>query len=117
MVERTSVHSDENPKGEIGMSLIERVVPKGRSIFVIPDEVIDRTDSGLYLSDYSAKRPTSGTILSMGPLVKTEDFKKGDRIIYGEMSGCQKLVIDNREIFVMTEDDILALLLPEPDGK
>jgi len=98
------------------MSIIAQVVPKGRAIFVIPDEVIDRTDSGLYLSDYSKKRPTSGTILNLGPEAILQEFKKGDRVIYGDMSGMQRFIIDNREILVMTEDDILALLIPEPDG-
>jgi len=97
------------------MSLIERVVPKGRSIFVIPDELITKTDSGLYLSDYSQKYPTSGTILAVGPEVKAEDFKKGDRVVFGEMLNYQHLEIDKRKILVMTEDDILAVLLPE-DG-
>jgi len=97
------------------MGLIERVVPKGRSIFVIPDELITKTDSGLYLSDHSQKYPTSGTILACGPDVKSEDFKKGDRVVYGEMLNYQHLEIDKRKILVLTEDDILAVLLPE-DG-
>ena len=93
--------------------MIERCTPKGLAIFVIPDQMIDRTESGIMLSDYSKKRPTSGTILAVGE--KVSDFKKGDRVIYGDFSGL-KVEIDNREIFIMHPEDIAAILLPEVLG-
>lgn len=91
------------------------IIPYGDTVFVLPDKVIDRTESGIILTDFSKKRPTSGTIIKIGSKVK--DFKVGDRIIYGEFAG-QKLIIEyggkDTEIFVMYADikkqDILALL-------
>ena len=87
------------------------ITPLRNSIFVLPDKVIDKTGSGLILTDYSKKRPTSGTIIAIGN--KVEDFKIGDRIIYGEFSGAKHIINYNNEdteIFIMTPNDILALL-------
>lgn len=88
------------------------ITPLGNSIFILPDKTIDRTESGIILTDYSKKRPTSGTIIAFGKEVK--DFKIGDRIIYGEFSGHKQIINYNNEdteIFIMTPEDILALLL------
>ena len=87
------------------------IIPYGETIFVLPDKVVDKTDSGIILTDYSKKRPTSGTIIAIGSKVK--DFKVGNRIIYGEFSGAKQTIIWNNkeeEIFIMTPTDILALL-------
>jgi chaperonin GroES len=90
--------------------MVERVIPKGASIFVIPDELVNKTASGLILTDWSAKRPTSGTVLALGP--KATGFKKGDRVLFGEYAGLS-LKIDDRDIFIMQPEDIIALLLPD----
>ena len=87
------------------------IIPYGETIFVLPDKVVDKTDSGIILTDYSKKRPTSGTIIAVGSKVK--DFKIGNRIIYGEFSGAKQTITWNgkdEEIFIMTPNDILALL-------
>ncbi|MEK6818512.1 MAG: co-chaperone GroES [Nanoarchaeota archaeon] len=87
------------------------ITPYRETIFVLPDKVVDKTDSGIILTDYTKKRPTSGTIIAIGN--KIEDFKIGDRIIYGEFSGAKHIINYNNEdteIFIMTPNDILALL-------
>ena len=87
------------------------IKPISNSIFVLPDQVIDKTNSGIILTDFSKKRPTSGTIIAVSDKVK--DFKIGDRIIYGEFSGHKQIINWNgndMEIFIMTPEDILALL-------
>ena len=88
-----------------------QIKPLHDKIFVLPDKVIDKTDSGIILTDYSKKRPTSGTIIALGS--KVENFKVGNRIIYGEFSGHKQIINYNNEdteIFIMTANDILALL-------
>ena len=87
------------------------ITPTGNSIFILPDKVIDKTKGGLILTDYSKKRPASGTIIAISGKIK--DFKIGDRIIYGEFSGARQVINYNNEdteIFIMTPNDILALL-------
>lgn len=88
-----------------------KLIPYGRTIFVLPDKVVDRTESGIILSDFSAKRPASGTIIAIGNRI--EGFKIGDRILYGEFSGTRQIIEygeEDTEIFIMTPDDVLALL-------
>ena len=95
------------------------IIPYGETIFVLPDKVVDKTDSGLILTDYSKKRPTSGTIIAIGKKVEEnkfevlKTFKIGQRVIYGEFSGHKQIITWNgkdEEIFIMTPTDILALL-------
>jgi len=87
------------------------IIPYGETIFVLPDKIVDRTESGIILTDYTKKRPTSGTILAIG--TKVDEFKIGQRIIYGEFSGHKQIITwdgKDEEIFIMTPNDILALL-------
>lgn len=90
-----------------------KIIPHGETIFVLPDKVVDKTDSGILLTDFTKKRPTSGTILAVGDKVGKDIFKIGQRIIYGEFSGHRQIISwngEDTEIFIMTHDDILALL-------
>lgn len=88
------------------------IIPLGNKIFVLPDEVVDKTSGGIILTDFSKKRPTSGTIIAVGS--KQSERKVGERVVYGEFSGDRRVVSYNgedKEIFVMTEEDLLALLI------
>ena len=87
------------------------IKPKGACIFVLPDKIEEVSKGGIILSDYSKKRPTSGTIISVGD--KAINFTPGQRIIYGEFSGNKQIINhkgEDTEIFLMTEEDILATL-------
>lgn len=89
------------------------LIPYGETLFVLPDKIVDRTDSGIILTDFTKKRPTSGTIIAIGSKIKDEGFKVGQRVIYGEFSGHKQIVSwgdKDTEIFIMTPADILALL-------
>lgn len=88
------------------------IIPLYDRLFVLPDEVVDKTESGIILTDFTKKRPTSGTIIAVGSKVK--ERKIGERIIYGEFSGLRRKINykgKDTEIFIMTEDDISALLI------
>ena len=87
------------------------IIPLYDRLFVLPDEAPEETKGGIILTDYTKKRPTSGTIVAVGSKVK--ERKVGERVIYGEFSGLRQLINlkgKDIEIFVMVEDDILALL-------
>ena len=90
-----------------------RLVPKRNSIFVLPDKSESKSGS-IILTDYSKKRPTSGTIIAIGPTAKVEELKVGSRIIYGEFSGAKEVMNYGgieQEIFIMQPEDILAELI------
>jgi co-chaperonin GroES (HSP10) len=101
------------------------IIPLYDRIFVLPDEVVDRTKGGIILTDYTKKRPTSGTVIAVGKgatiecpkckhlVIKPTQIKVGMRILYGEFSGIRQVISykgKDVEIFIMTEDDISALL-------
>ena len=83
------------------------VIPIGKRIFVKPHKPIDKTDSGLHLPDYCVKYPTTGVIISMAKGV--EGLKVGDVVLFGQFSG-QREIINDEEIFIMTKEDINAIL-------
>lgn len=90
-----------------------KIIPYGETIFVLPDTVVDKTKSGIVLTDYTKKRPGSGTIIAIGSKVKQEKFNVGQRILYGEFSGTRQTMTWHKkdvEIFIMTPNDVLALL-------
>ena len=103
------------------------ITPFADRIFVLPDKVVDKTDSGIILSDFSKKRPTSGTILAIGKdvnklickyckgIIEIDKLKIGDRVWYGQFAGePNKAIIkwqgEEIEIFIMTRNDINATL-------
>ena len=90
---------------------VREIIPHGNSIFVLPDAIVDKTSSGILLTDFSKKRPTSGTIIAKGRQVK--EFTVGTRVVYGEFSGHKQIISwggQDKEIYVMVENDILATL-------
>jgi co-chaperonin GroES (HSP10) len=87
------------------------IIPLYDRLFVLPDGIVDHTKGGIILSDYSTKRPTSGTIVAIGSRV--QERKIGERVIYGEFAGHKQMINlkgKDVEILVMTESDICALL-------
>ena len=87
-----------------------KITPMRDCIFVLPDEVIDKTEGGVVLSDYTKKRPTTGTVISVGP--KVTEVKEGNRVLYGQYSGSKEHVELNGkkvELYLMTEGDIIAV--------
>ncbi len=88
------------------------ITPMNNCIFVKPDEVVDKTAGGIVLSDFTKKRPCTGTIWAVGPKVDKDNFWVGRRILYGEFSGAKHIIeVDglDHELFLMTEHDILAV--------
>ena len=88
-----------------------KVTPMHNNIFVLKDKIVDTTESGIILSEFSRKRPSSGTVLAIGP--KVQDVKVGDRVIHGEFSGAKELMQWNGqevEVHLMSEYDIIAII-------
>jgi len=86
------------------------IKPMRDCIFVKPDSAETKSAGGLVIPDFSQKRPTTGTILAVGPLVK--ELKEGQRVVFGEFSGAREVMQwdkDEVELMIMTEEDILAV--------
>ena len=92
------------------------IIPLRNCIVVKKIEDVNKTKSGLQLSDDTKERPTKGTVLAIGTGKVTEDgktipmvVKVGDMILYPKYSG-HPAKVDNEEFLILDEDEVLAIL-------
>ena len=71
---------------------------------------------GIIIPDSAKEKPQQGTVIAAGfgkansrgkrvPL----DVRAGDRILFGKYAG-QEITLDGQELFIMKEDDVLAII-------
>lgn len=70
----------------------------------------DQTESGLYLPEQAAKRPSEGIVFAVGSDVK--EVKVGDRVIHSRYA-FQKFVWEDIEYILIDEGEILTKVLEE----
>ena len=75
-----------------------------------------KTASGIVIPDNVAEKPDQGEVLAVGNgkiledgKVRPLDVKVGDTILFGKYSG-QTVKVDGKEVLVMREDDIMAVV-------
>ena len=75
--------------------------------------LVDRLDEGeqqvggIIIPDSAKEKPQQGTVVAVGAGRTT---KKGDeRILFGKYSG-QEIRLGGRDLFIMKEDDVLAVI-------
>lgn len=91
-----------------------------RNLLVVKKiEDVNKTKSGLQLSDDTKERPTKGTVLAVGSGKITDEgkvlpmtIKVGDTILYPKYSG-HPAKVDNEEYLILDEDEVLAVLKGE----
>jgi chaperonin GroES len=78
---------------------------------------------GIIIPDSAKEKPQRGTVIAVGngraikdgtrvPL----DVKAGDQILFGKYSG-QEIRLDGKDLFIMKEDDVLAVIDPGEQTK
>jgi chaperonin GroES len=101
---------------EVGRMSI-KLKPLGDRLIVEPIEREEVTASGIVLPETAKEKPQEGEVLAAGPGRRDEDgkripmdVKEGDRVLFAKYSGTPyKLEID-REVLVLRESDILAIV-------
>ena len=75
-----------------------------------------KTASGIVLPEAAAEKPDQGKVLAIGNgkilddgKVRPLDVKVGDTVLFGKYSG-QTVKIDGKEVLVMREEDIMAIV-------
>jgi chaperonin GroES len=75
-----------------------------------------KTASGIVLPDAAAEKPDMGTVIAVGNgkiledgKTRPLDVKVGDTVLFGKYSG-QTVKVDGKEMLVMREDDIMAIV-------
>ncbi len=90
--------------------------PLGDRVVIKPTPKEEVTKSGIVLPDTAKERPQEGTIIAAGPGKMEEgkrvpmDVKEGDKVLYARYSGTE-VKIENEELLIMSEKDILAVLV------
>ena len=89
--------------------------PLGDHVIVEPAESEAKTKSGIVLPDTAKEEPQEGKILAIGPGKMVDgkkvplEVKKGDKVIYRKY-GPDKVKIQSKEYFILSEGDILAVV-------
>ncbi len=94
-----------------------KVVPLGDKVVVKRLQAEERTRGGILLPDSAQAKPQQGRVLSVGDGRQLADgsrtkpqITEGDRILFSNYAGTE-VVVDDDELLVMSEDDILAVLV------
>jgi len=77
----------------------------------------ERTSAGgIVIPDSAAEKPTKGTVVAVGTgkqlengTVRAVEVKVGDVVLVGKYSGTE-VKVDGKELVVMREDDIMAVV-------
>jgi chaperonin GroES len=93
-----------------------KIIPIRDRLVVKKIEDVNKTKSGLQISDDAKERPTKGTVLAVGEGKMNEDgvilpmvIKVGDTILYPKYSG-HPAKVDNEEYLILDENEVLAVL-------
>jgi chaperonin GroES len=72
---------------------------------------------GIIIPDSAKEKPQQGTVIAAGSGRATKkgdariplDVKAGDHILFGKYSG-QEIRLEGKDLFIMKEDDVLAVI-------
>jgi chaperonin GroES len=84
------------------------VKPLGDRVVIEPIEQEEMTASGIVLPDTAKEKPQQGLVLAIGPDVEGE-IKVDNRVLYAKYAGIE-IKIDDKEVLILREEDILALV-------
>lgn len=94
-----------------------KIVPLGENVVVKRLESEETTSGGIVLPDTAKKKPQQGRVLSVGDGRLLPDgsrvahqLSEGDRVLFDSYAGSE-LIIDGEELLIMSEDEILAVVV------
>ncbi|MDC9593077.1 co-chaperone GroES [Xenorhabdus sp. IM139775] len=94
-----------------------KIRPLHDRVIVERTEVESKSAGGIVLTGSAAGKSTRGKIVAVGNgrilesgEVKALDVKVGDTVIFNEGYGVKTEKVDNKEVLIMSESDILAIV-------
>ena len=94
-----------------------KVVPLGANVVVKRLHADETTAGGIVLPDAAKEKPLQGRVLSVGDGRLLPDGTRarnqvgeGDRVLFSKSAGAEA-VVNGEELLIMSENDILAVLL------
>lgn len=87
------------------------IQPLGDRVVVEPAPAEEKTSSGIIIPDTAKEKPQQGVVLAVGTGKPDEPItvKVGDVVLYGKYGGTE-LKIDGKELLMMRESDIFAII-------
>ena len=93
-----------------------KLQPLGERLVVERDASEEKTAGGIVLPDTAKDKPARGKVVSIGDGRLLDNGKRsplqvkvGDRVIFSSYAG-ETFKVDDRELLLMREDDVLAVL-------
>ena len=93
-----------------------KLQPLGDRVLVEREQTEERTAGGIVLPDNARDKSKRGKVLSVGSGKLNKDgkripptFKAGDQVLFSGYSG-EEIKFDGREVLLIREDDILAIV-------
>jgi chaperonin GroES len=92
--------------------------PLGDQIVLEPVEPAQVTSGGVILPDTAKEKGQEGLVIAVGPgrktdkgdLIKIDQLKVGDRVIYSKYSGTE-IKIEGKEYIILGEKDIKSIII------
>ena len=95
---------------------MSKIRPLGDKVLVRRVEAESKTAGGIVLPDAAKEKPKRGKIISVGQGKLLDDgkraklqVKKGDEVLFSSYAGTE-ITVDGKEMMIMSEDDILAII-------
>jgi len=93
-----------------------QVTPLHDRVLVERLEAESKTAGGIIIPDTAKEKPAEGKIVAVGAGARDDsgkrialDVKKGDRILFAKWGGTE-VKIDGKELIILKESDILAII-------
>jgi len=94
-----------------------KIIPLGDRVLISPITKNDKTASGIIIPDTADKEtPQQGTVVSAGEGKMSDDgkvipinVKKGDIVVFSKY-GPDEIKIDDKEYYIISESNILAVI-------
>ncbi len=97
--------------------------PLADRVIVEPLERDEMTSSGIYLPETAKEKPQEGRVLAVGPGRVNDDGKRtamevsvDDKVIFAKYSGTE-VKIDDKKLLILSEKDILAIVVDGSKSK
>jgi len=93
-----------------------KINPLDDRVVIEQHEAEERTSGGIVLPEQAKEKPTSGTVVAVGPgkLLETGNrgplsVKVGHEVYYGKYAGTE-VKIGSKEYTILRENDVLAII-------
>ncbi len=94
-----------------------KLQPLADRIIVQPLDALEKTAGGIYIPETAKEKPQEGKVLAVGRgktldngQVQALEVKVGDVVLYGKYSGTEHKDKEGNSVFIVREDEILAII-------